>query len=271
MRLWHFPPAIVLLLPISNETMGQFLPSNHLVAERLAEVDHLAWAQIDDARRSEPDRVREMLRSNDPKVVSLAIYAASAQCRPDLLIEAVWLIGDARAGLPRLTQEALQGELVVQDTPTIGEYFRETLGFWMRGLPYEPAALCAALEARPDPWHYSSAWRVRLERLASEQRTEELLEARRHLREQPETLQWIVAMRPPLNRERPTLTEDDIRAILSSLSPETKQRIADRTIELPPDIATLREKNPQYLESFFARYEQAVAALGSASPEPNRP
>ena len=259
-------PSIILLGALLLAQPGGPLPIGipwtDFEVSRLKTVNPAMWERIDAARSSTPAEILNMLRSDDAETVSLGIDAASYQCHPDLLLEAKWLVEDPRVGLPRLVLEGRHGLLVPQYNPTVGEEYQMCLTHWVASLPREPRALRAALENPPDPWFTVSAWRVRLERLALTQRHDELLEARRHLREQPEILQWIVATMPQPDPEwYPTLTEDDTRAILSSLSPETKQRIADRTIELPPDIAPQREKNPRYLESFFTRYEQAVAAL----------
>lgn len=252
----------VVLMTLLNNPLPIGIPWSDFEVSKLREVHPAMWERIDAARSSTPDEIRDMLRSDNPETVSLGIDAANFQCRPDLLLEAKWLVEDPRVGLPRLVMEGRHGRIVPQYTPTLGEDYQMWLTHWVASLPREPQALHAALENPPDPWLTVSAWRVRLERLALTERRDELLDARRHLRGQPETLQWIVATMPQPDPEAyPTLTEDDIRAILSSLSPETKRRIADRTIELPPDIAPLRERNPQYLESFFTRYEHAVAAL----------
>lgn len=251
----------IILATLGTNPLPIGIPWTDFEVSRLKTVNPAMWERIDAARSSTPAEILNMLRSDDAETVSLGIDAASYQCHPDLLLEAKWLVEDPRVGLPRLVLEGRHGLLVPQYNPTVGEEYQMCLTHWVASLPREPRALRAALENPPDPWFTVSAWRVRLERLALTQRHDELLEARRHLREQPETLQWIVATMPQPDPEwYPTLTEDDTRAILSSLSPETKQRIADRTIELPRDYQMRRERGDRYIESLFERYDELTTA-----------
>lgn len=251
----------VVLMTLLNNPLPIGIPRSEFELSALRDEHPAMWERINAARASTPAEILDMLRSDNPETVSLGIDAANYQCRPDLLLEAKWLVEDPRVGLPRLVMEGRHGRIVPQYTPTLGEEYQMWLTHWVASLPLEPQALRAALENPPDPWLTVSAWRARLEKVARYQRQEELLEARRHLREQPENLQWIVATMPQLNAELyPTLTEDDIRGILSSLSPETKRRIADRTIELPRDYQMRRERGDRYIESLFERYDELTTA-----------
>ncbi|MBX3353191.1 MAG: hypothetical protein KF684_09670 [Phycisphaeraceae bacterium] len=256
--------SFIITAPIADAPLTALgTPFVRFSLDALERIDPAQAEPVFRARAASVDDIRAMLRHDDSKVVSLGIDAASYRCRPDLLVEASWLVGDTREALPRLVIDPGTGK-VFPDLPPfrIGQEYAGELLFWFHSLPQDDEPLRAALAAKPDPWAEVGPWRLRLDALSSGQRAEELAQAKRELQRKPESLQWILVTLPQSNpKTRPAFTEAEIKAVLDSLSPETKQRIADRTIELPKDYQLRRESGARrFLESLFDRYDELTAA-----------
>jgi hypothetical protein len=247
-------PSQALALPDADDAIG--IPDFHSdsIIEKLPPA---AAHALTESQRASDDDISAMLRSDNPTLVSLGLYAADFQSRPDILARAFWLTGDTRPALPRLTTNPVDDELgVIPSSQTVGERYRELLNFWIPNLPNAESALRESLAAGVDVRAYSRTWALRLHRIKRNGTRKELDSLKEEFAAVPETIQWVTLLDPSVTDRPSVFTRVEVKAILNNLSPETKRKIADRTIELPRDYQHYRDEgDEEALERLFDRYD----------------
>src|SRR5690606_9748576 len=114
------------------------------------------------------------------------------------------------------------------------------------------------------PWVNAHAWSLRLSRAVDYEPREVFDRIMREFLAQPETLVWYVVTDQSLGeRGKRIFPPAEARRILFGLSEEIRRRIADRTIELPPDVRRWLELDPEGLtridvDARFARYDELM-------------
>jgi len=236
------------------------------------------------------ENAARLLASDDPADIGLGIFVASLSGDVDRLLEARDLLFDERDTIPQGDfPDAYNSTNVHRRAQTIGQYLNRMYRVWFGFDNMSTEQIHAAvteIAAHGTAWEHAHAWQCLYKVSLSEEMRSTVLEELRNIPDDMHALQYLRLTRGWAQRAETSSTGEvmvqilalsdealrlfiargisgsggdtsrrDVRSILESLSPETRQAIQTRSLEFPPDPVFQETHHPYSGAGIYGWYE----------------